>query len=106
MNKLDFNNQNIIVTGGSSGIGEASLFSFAETFSTNWTAKKCPPVVERRPEACAFVGKITDEIDFYPDLLAQNFLKMPVPLVWDRLASENDRRTFFQGPIHVSATFS
>ena len=63
-----------------------------------WTAKKCPPVVERRPEACAFVGKITDEIDFYPDLLAQNFLKMPVPLVWDRSASENDRRTFFQGP--------
>ena len=71
-----------------------------------WTAKKCPPVVERRPEACAFVGKITDEIDFYPDLLAQNFLKMPVPLVWDRLASENDRRTFFQGPKNLFDTES
>ena len=45
-----------------------------------------------------FVGKIKDQICYYPDLLAQKGLTILVPLVWHRLVSENDRRSFFRGP--------
>jgi len=53
------------------------------------TPKKDQPLVVRPPISSVFYGKIKSQIDYYPDVMADEKVQQPVPLLRHRLTSDD-----------------